>query len=198
MTKGQYTRLLKDEHIRLSMLGGMSEREAKAAARPAATIDDLKQRNSQLRRTLRERGVDPRTAEQRGADDAETATLLDEVERLATAGGHDGASKRMAASRLTVPELRRLVIDTRRYQQRQAGLAEARRQDAVTQEAFRRRQATMPATGSQVDLIMTLLAARRRSGEGGGFFVGPTDRVGVARLSRADASAYIDSLRGSY
>lgn len=54
------------------------------------------------------------------------------------------------------------------------------------------------ATAKQVDYIMRLLAARKRSGEGGGFMTGPTDRAGVERLSAADASAYIDSLKGAY
>lgn len=198
MTKAQYTRLLKDEHIRLSMLGGMSERDAKAAARPAATIDDLKDRNNALRRKLRASGVDYRTDEQRRTDDVEKNALLDEVQRLATAGGHDGAGKRAAASKLTVPELRKLVADTKAYQQRQADKARAARQGAAQQEAFRRRQAALPATDRQVDFIVNLLAARRRSGEEGGFFVGPVDRAGIARLSRADASAYIDSLKGDY
>lgn len=198
MTKGQYTRLLKDEHIRLSMLGGKSEKEAKAAARPAATIDDLKARNAELRNQLRLQGVDYRTDEQRRTDDVEKTTLLDEVERLATAGGHDGAGKRAAAARMTVPELRKFVTDVRQFQKRQAEKKEAARAGAAAQAAFDRRQATLPATGRQIDYILTLLTRRARSGEGGGFFTGPTDRAGIAKLSQADASAYINSLTGNY
>jgi hypothetical protein len=54
------------------------------------------------------------------------------------------------------------------------------------------------ATDAQVKTIMKLLARRERSGEGGGFFSGPTDPGGVANLSTSDASAYITSLRGDY
>ena len=51
------------------------------------------------------------------------------------------------------------------------------------------------ASKGQVSTIMRLLANRT---EGGGFFVGPTDREGVALLSSADADRYIMSLRGEY
>ncbi|MFI8201112.1 hypothetical protein ACIF6K_32070 [Streptomyces sp. NPDC085942] len=54
------------------------------------------------------------------------------------------------------------------------------------------------ATDRQVEYILSLLAARRRSGEGGGFMFGPTDRAGIAQLTREDASSYIDSLKGTY
>lgn len=54
------------------------------------------------------------------------------------------------------------------------------------------------ATANQIDYILKLLAARERSGEGGGFMAGPTDRAGIERMSFADASAYIDSLKGQY
>jgi hypothetical protein len=50
------------------------------------------------------------------------------------------------------------------------------------------------ATDSQVDTIMRLLARHR----GGGFFVGPTDRGGVANLTRDEASNYITSLTENY
>lgn len=50
----------------------------------------------------------------------------------------------------------------------------------------------------QVDYIMTLLARRRRSGEGGGFMTGPTHRAGVAGMSSTTASAYIRSLTSDY
>lgn len=54
------------------------------------------------------------------------------------------------------------------------------------------------ATERQVEYILRLLAARERQGEGGGFMAGPTDRAGIERMSAADASAYIDSLKGNY
>ncbi|MFF1547174.1 helix-turn-helix domain-containing protein [Streptomyces sp. NPDC058291] len=54
------------------------------------------------------------------------------------------------------------------------------------------------ATERQVNYILQLLAARDRSGEGGGFFTGPTDRAGIETLSKAEASMYITSLKGDY
>lgn len=54
------------------------------------------------------------------------------------------------------------------------------------------------ATPKQVDYILQLLARRDRVGEGGGFFYGPTDRAGIEEMSKADASAYITSLKGDY
>lgn len=198
MTKSDYTRLLKAEHVRLQILGGKTEREAKAAARPAATIDQLKERNRSLRSKLQTSGVDHRTAEQRATDDAEKSALLDEVQRLASAGGHDGAAKRAAASKMTAPELRKFVADVKEYQRRQERQTRAAQDGAAAQAAHERSRASAPASPRQVDYIMTLLSRRRRSGQGGGFFAGPTDRAGLAKLSQADASAYIDSLRDEY
>jgi len=198
MTKGQYTKILKDEHVRLQMLDGKTEKEARALARPAASIDELKERNKALRGELRAAGVDHRTEEQRDADDAEKIGLLDEVERLAVAGGHDGPAKRAAATKMTAPELRKFIQDTKDYQRRQAERARAEREGAAAEAAWREQQTKVRASDRQVDYIMNLLARRRRNGDGGGFFSGPTDRAGVAKLSRADASAYIDSLTDNY
>lgn len=198
MTKGQYTKLLKDEQVRLHLLDGKTEKEAKAAARPAATIDELKARNADLRRKLVAAGVDHRTDEQRNADDAAKVSLLDEVERLASAGGHDGAAKRAGAAKMTVPELRKFVADVKEYQRRQASKAQAARESAAESAAWAIRAAKSPATSRQVDYIMNLLARRARSGEGGGFMTGPTSRAEVRKMSQGDASAYITSLTGDY
>lgn len=54
------------------------------------------------------------------------------------------------------------------------------------------------ATERQVDYIMQLLAHREYSGEGGGFYYGPTDRAGVEMMSKLEASSYITSLKGDY
>jgi hypothetical protein len=61
-----------------------------------------------------------------------------------------------------------------------------------------RRQKGALATPRQVDYILQLLARRERTGEGGGFFYGPTDRAGLEEMSKADASTYITSLKGDY
>lgn len=52
------------------------------------------------------------------------------------------------------------------------------------------------ATPRQVDYILSLLA--QRGGAGGGFFNGPTDRAGIALLTKTQASAYITSLKEEY
>lgn len=197
MTKGQYTKILKDEHIRLQILDGKSEKEAKALARPAATIDELKNRNRDLRNRLRAKGVDHRTEEQRNTDDAEKNQLLDEVQRLASAGGHDGAAKRAAASKMTVPELRKFVRDVTDYQKQQAEKEKQARiasQDAAAREEYERQRLSRPATDRQVDYIMNLLSRHA----GGGFFNGPKDRAGVKKLTQGEASAYINSLTDNY
>lgn len=54
------------------------------------------------------------------------------------------------------------------------------------------------ATPQRVDRILSLLTRRAYSGEGGGFFIGPTDRAGIEELSQADAWSYIASLKGDY
>lgn len=69
---------------------------------------------------------------------------------------------------------------------REAQLAEARRQKGPL------------ATPRQVEFILQLLDRRERTGEGGGFFYGPTDRAGIEEMSKADASTYITSLKGDY
>lgn len=52
------------------------------------------------------------------------------------------------------------------------------------------------ATPRQIDYIMTLLAQGRH--HEGGFYVGPTTHTEIAKLSKAEASAYITSLKGTY
>ena len=54
------------------------------------------------------------------------------------------------------------------------------------------------ATQRQIDYILLLLEKRQISGEGGGFFQGPTDRAGIEELTKAEASAYITSLKDEY
>lgn len=76
----------------------------------------------------------------------------------------------------------------------EAAVREAR--EAQLEEA--RRHKGPLATPRQVDYILQLLARRERTGEGGGFFTGPTDRAGIEELSKADASTYITSLKGDY
>ena len=54
------------------------------------------------------------------------------------------------------------------------------------------------ATERQVDFIMSLVARRAAYGEADGFMSGPTTREAVAKLSKAQASAYITSMKGGY
>lgn len=76
----------------------------------------------------------------------------------------------------------------------EAAVREAREEQLA---AVRRVKGTL-ATPRQVEYIEQLVAIRQRSGEGGGFFLGPTDRAGIEELSKAEASLYIDSLKGNY
>jgi hypothetical protein len=54
------------------------------------------------------------------------------------------------------------------------------------------------ATPRQIDFILQLLAKREITGEGGGFYYGPKDRAGLEAMTKAEASVYIDSLKGDY
>lgn len=76
----------------------------------------------------------------------------------------------------------------------EAAVREAR---AAQLDEIRRTKGEL-ATPKQVEYIVQLLAARERSGEGGGFFYGPTDRAGIEEMSKIDASSYITSLKGDY
>ena len=72
---------------------------------------------------------------------------------------------------------------------------------ALEKAAARRVAAGQPAelaTEHQVDFIMKLLAWRGFSGEADGFVSGPTTREAVAKLYKAQASAYITSMKGGY
>ena len=75
------------------------------------------------------------------------------------------------------------------------------RLSALEKAAARRVAAGQPAelaTERQVDFIMKLLALCGVSGEADGFVSGPTTREAVAKLSKAQASAYITSMKGGY
>jgi len=111
--------------------------------------------------------------------------------------------ERVAASR---PAQIRESYDRMRRELRRRGV-DARTEAEKRGDAQRRAQsAQAPATERQVGYILDLLARRRRSGEGGGFFslrglvddTGRPDRDAIAALTRAQASALIDSLRGNY
>lgn len=54
------------------------------------------------------------------------------------------------------------------------------------------------ATDAQVKYILDLLRQRSLRGDGGGFMTGPTTKDGIERLTRAQASTYITSLREEY
>jgi hypothetical protein len=72
-----------------------------------------------------------------------------------------------------------------------------RREEGVIRQMVYERRVHL-ATPRQVQFILDLLAGRRRDGDTSGFYNGPTDRAGVERLTRAEASTYIDSLKGEY
>jgi hypothetical protein len=75
---------------------------------------------------------------------------------------------------------------------------QAVREARADQLAELQRQKGELATYRQVDYILDLLEQRRITGEGGGFFVGPTDRAGIEELSKNEATMYITSLKGDY
>lgn len=74
--------------------------------------------------------------------------------------------------------------------------AEAERMVAVQADQIRREMGL--ATERQVEYIVSLLARRARNGDGGGFFSGPTNIEGIRRLTKDEASTYIDSLTENY
>lgn len=75
---------------------------------------------------------------------------------------------------------------------------QAARETRAARLAEARQQKGTLATPRQVDYILQLLARRERTGEGGGFFYGPTGREAIEEMSKADASTYITSLKGDY
>ncbi|MFI9018706.1 hypothetical protein ACIGZI_32200 [Streptomyces griseus] len=79
------------------------------------------------------------------------------------------------------------------------GHALRRKEELTVRRLIRERHDDLGlATDRQVDFILSLLAERRRSGEGGGFYGGPADRAGIEKLTRDQASTYINSLKGTY
>ena len=77
-----------------------------------------------------------------------------------------------------------------------AKIAAERAEQAATQAATT--EAPEAATERQIDFILTLIDRRRRDGEAAGFITGPTTREGIAKLTKRQASGYIDSLTGRY
>jgi len=197
MTKAQYTQLLKDENLRLSLLRGMSEKDAKANAGADASIDDLKKSNASLRARLRNKGIDYRTEEQRNTDDAEKNRLLDEVERLAVASGHDGPAKRAGASKMSRRELASFVADAQDFQERRKAKQNAESKGSAAVAAFKAAEDKSRASKRQVGYIKGLL--RQRASSGGEPVDGPTSTEDIQKLSNAEARAYINKLlRGDY
>lgn len=196
MTAAQYRKILRDSIVELAVLDGQDAKTVKASMTPLAGLDigDLKKRQSGLRDALDRKGVEWRNPEQ---EEKIRATLLDEVERLANAGGHDGAAKRGHAEQMSIAELRKLIAATRDFMERKARRLR-REAGRVATSPVREVYKPGKATPDQVAEIMRLLKRRKADGEGGGFMVGPTDPDGVQDMSQEDASGYIDSLRGEY
>ncbi len=129
-------------------------------------------------------------AAERHIEDAVAATAarqaaIGEALRLARLGGHNPDTVAAKLAGMTTAAIDKLARDTAAY---------LRRKGIDTRPPA----AHWTASAAQVDYIMSLLRSRSASGEGGGFFNGPTDRAAVARLTKADASAYITSLKGDY
>lgn len=79
-----------------------------------------------------------------------------------------------------------------------AAAEEAVREVRETQLAEARAAKGELATPRQVEYIIQLLEARKLSGEGGGFYSGPTNRADIELMSKGEASLYITSLKGDY
>lgn len=75
-----------------------------------------------------------------------------------------------------------------------------RRQEEEIREAHQQELAASGrlATERQIAYILDLIERRRRDGDDSGFMTGPTDREGIAALTRDEASTYITSLKGEY
>lgn len=85
---------------------------------------------------------------------------------------------------------------SRRWMDHQLSTIEARAQEQQdTAQAQARRGL---ATDRQISYILDLLAKRHHDGDDSGFYYGPTDRAGIAKMTRAEASTYITSLKGEY
>lgn len=85
-----------------------------------------------------------------------------------------------------------------RWVEQRISALEARAAETAERKATRERATQGLATDRQISYILDLLARRRRNGDGGGFMIGPTDRAGIAAMTRQDASAYINSLTEDY
>lgn len=193
MTEAQYTNILKAENARLHRLDGTSGNQTNAS------IDELKERNTALRKALRAKGVDYRTEEQKRDDDEEKNRLLDEVEQLAVAGGHDGPAKRAGASKMSKRELASFVADAKEFQRRRNAKQDAEGKGSAAVSAFKAAEDKSRATPRQVGYIKGLLRERGLSGDGGGPKGGPTSTEDIRKLSNAEARAYINRLlRGDY
>ncbi|WP_341741291.1 hypothetical protein [Trueperella pyogenes] len=72
----------------------------------------------------------------------------------------------------------------------------ARAEKAAKAEVEAKRAREDYATPRQVEFILDLIAKGRH--EEGGFFIGPTSREEIKKMTRANASLYITSLLGDY
>src|SRR5205085_1046104 len=77
-------------------------------------------------------------------------------------------------------------------------IAEANREFRADQAVRDAKSPRGSVSDAQVALIHKLLIKKIRSGTNDGFMTGPTTHSGILSLSREQASAYINSLRGDY
>lgn len=149
-------------------------------------------------------GADRRRIELLIADTTERSQVLDRICHLAQLAGRDPQVVRANAAKWTTSRLRDLAAQQDRYL-RNRGIDTRTEAEKAADAAARAARREAPATTGQVNYLVTLLARRARSGEGGGFVstkgldsAGNVDRAALEALTVEQASALIDSLTGNY
>lgn len=112
--------------------------------------------------------------------------------------GPQGFRSRKVKNSVDLVQVAREAVATEPQRAAAAAVSEAEKviKQAAWDESEKRRNQGL-ATDRQVDYIMQLLTARQ-DGVGGGFMTGPTTREEVRKMTKAQASLYIDSLTEQY